>query len=360
MPATRTLDIASIAARLQDETERAVRRAINGANYITSPAPAMGCTPKDLRRARGPMRLYHYRPLQADLYRVPILIVMATTNRGYILDLAPGQSFVEFLLGRGYDVFMLEWEAPRDDEKHLDLASYAFDFIPQAVADVKRRTGEPDVTLLGYCAGGMLSCIYGAVHPTDGMKNLVAFTTPIDFQQMALFANWSDRRFFDVEALVDRLGNVPPEMIYTSFDMLRPAARIAGQVRLWENMWNDEFVKSYRMFDRWGVDALPLPGAYFRQVVEELFWENRLARNELILDGHLVDLGRITAPFLHVVAEHDHIVPRAASAPLIELVGSSEKQELVLKGGHVSIAAGANAVRRMWPAVDAFLAGRSV
>ena len=44
------------------------------------------------------MQLYHYRPLSDEIYRVPILIVMATTNRGYILDMVPGQSFIEFLL----------------------------------------------------------------------------------------------------------------------------------------------------------------------------------------------------------------------------------------------------------------------
>ena len=43
------------------------------------------------------MNLYHYRPMADEIYRVPILIVMATTNRGYILDLVPGQSFIEFL-----------------------------------------------------------------------------------------------------------------------------------------------------------------------------------------------------------------------------------------------------------------------
>ena len=59
------------------------------------------------------MNLYHYRPMADEIYRVPILIVMATTNRGYILDMVPGQSFIEFLLKRGYDVYMLDWTAPQ-------------------------------------------------------------------------------------------------------------------------------------------------------------------------------------------------------------------------------------------------------
>ena len=360
MTQTQTLSVAAMAARIQEETQRAIQRAVKGVGYFTSPAPVMGCTPKDLVRSRGPMRLYHYRPVEAELYRVPVLVVMATTNRGYILDLAPGQSFIEFLIKRGFDVFMLEWEAPRPDEKNLDLADYALEFIPQAVADVQAATGEPDFTIIGYCAGGMLTCMYAGVYPDQGLKNLIVFTTPVDFTKMELFANWADKRFFDVDQMVESFGNIPPEIIYASFDLLRPAGRIAGQARLWDNMWNDEFVKSYRMFDRWGVDALALPGGYFKQCTRDLFWDNKFAKNELVLRGHPVDLGRIKVPFLHVVAEHDHIVPRGASAPLLGMVGSAEKEEMVLKGGHVSIAAGANAVRRMWPAVDKFLARRSV
>ena len=57
------------------------------------------------------------------------------------------------------------------------------------------------------------------------MKNLICFTTPIDFREMKLFHNFSDRRYFDVDGLVDSVGNVPPELILQSFEMLRPASR---------------------------------------------------------------------------------------------------------------------------------------
>jgi polyhydroxyalkanoate synthase len=60
------------------------------------------------------------------------------------------------------------------------------------------------------------------------------------------------------------------------------------------------------------------------------------------------------------MAEHDHIVPYAAAKPLLENVGSTDKEEVVLKGGHVSLVAGANASKRLWPKLDAWLAGRSV
>jgi polyhydroxyalkanoate synthase len=45
---------------------------------------------------------------------------------------------------------------------------------------------------------------------------------------------------------------------------------------------------------------------------------------------------------------------------LIEQVGSAEKEEIMLKGGHISLVAGANAQRRLWPRLDAWLGVRSI
>ncbi len=65
-------------------------------------------------------------------------------------------------------------------------------------------------------------------------------------------------------------------------------------------------------------------------------------------------------PILPAVAEHDHIVPYEAAKHLITKVGSKDKEEVMLKGGHVSLVAGANAVKRLWPKLDSWLAGRSI
>src|SRR4029453_5157850 len=96
MNAPAGLDLASIPERIQSEVQRAIQRSIKGVEYIVSSGPSLGSTPKDILALRGPMNLYHYRPIADEIYRIPILIVMATTNRGYILDLVPGQSFIEF------------------------------------------------------------------------------------------------------------------------------------------------------------------------------------------------------------------------------------------------------------------------
>ena len=76
--------------------------------------------------------------------------------------------------------------------------------------------------------------------------------------------------------------------------------------------------------------------------------------------GKNANLANIVAPFLHIAALHDHIVPTAASKTLIDLVGSDDKSEIVLKGGHVSLIAGGNAVFRLWPQVAKWLEERSL
>ena len=231
-----TLDIAAIPERIQTELQRAIQRSIKGVEYFASSGPALGSTPKDLLLSRGTMNLYHYRPLADEIYRVPILIVMATTNRGYILDMVPGQSLIEFLLKRGYDVYMLDWTAPRPEEKSLDMEDYVLKFIPESVRCVQQDSGVDDVSVIGYCFGGVLSLLYGSIFHDSPMKNLICFTTPIDFREMKLFSNFADRRYFDVDRLVDSVGNMPPDLILQSFEMLRPASRAVGQAQLWENI----------------------------------------------------------------------------------------------------------------------------
>jgi polyhydroxyalkanoate synthase subunit PhaC len=352
-------DFATIPDRIQSEVQRAIQRSIKGAEYFTSSGPTLGSTPKDILSVRGTMRLYHYRPLADEIYRVPILIVMATTNRGYIMDMLPGQSLIEFLLKRGYDVYMLDWTAPKPEEQCLRMEDYVLDFIPHCLKLVQQDSGEQDVSVIGYCFGGVLSLLYGAIHADGPMKNLICFTTPIDFREMTLFQSFADRRYFDVDRLVDTVGNVPPEMILSSFEMLRPASRAVAQIQLWDNIWNDEYVKSYRMFDRWATDTLPLAGEYFRSITKDLMWDNKLFNGTMSVGGRPVDLTKIKVPLLHAVAEHDHIVPYEAARHLIPMAGSSDKEEVMLKGGHVSLVAGANAVKRLWPKLDNWLCGRS-
>jgi polyhydroxyalkanoate synthase len=208
--------------------------------------------------------------------------------------------------------------------------------------------------------GGLLALLYAGTVDDAPMTNLVTIATPVNFEGMGLFRQWSDKRWFDVDRIVDSLGNIPPEMMYRSFELLRPADRLAAYVRLWDNLWNDDYVKHYRLFNKWTSEQIPFPGECFRQSTKELMWENKLMKGELELGGKPVDLRKVKAPLLNAMAQHDHIAPYEATHELSSLVGSEDKEDIVLKGGHVSLVAGMNAVMRLWPKVNDWLSVRSV
>lgn len=354
------IDPDTIGQRVRLEIDRAIRRNIKGLDFLTAPRQPVGAMAKDVLLREGTAALYHYRPLADDVYRVPMLIVAPPSNKGYIFDLAEGQSFIEFMLKRGYDMFLLDWMPPKREEAGLTIADYVDRFIPRSLRMVADVTGEPEVTLAGYCMGGTLAVIHAALNPDGPVRNLVCFTTPVDFHHMHLFQSWADPQHFDVDHLVDTLGNIPPELMLGAFDLMRPANRPAGMVHLWTNMWNDDFVKSYRMFDRWAAETLPMPGEYFRQIVKDLLWRNALVSGGLEVGGRIADLAAIHVPVLSIVAQHDHVVAQAAAAPLLSAVSSEVREEIVSKGGHVSVVAGPQALKRLWPSIDSWLGKRSI
>jgi polyhydroxyalkanoate synthase len=316
-------------------------------------------TPRELVHARGTLRLYHYLAQTDDIYRVPLLLVMSLVSKPYIFDLTPGQSFIEHLVRAGFDVYLVDWGLPRQEHHTLGIDDYVADLLPDCISQVQAHSGEEDVTLLGYCLGGIFTTLYAAREHRGPLKNLLLVATPINGEGMVLQRKLLTSGGLDPDVLVDKLGNIPSSMIEGAFQMLRPLQKSSGQAALLNNVADREFVKAHLRIVRWGADALPFPGEAFRQLAKDFVLENKIVKGQLTVRGARCDLGRIRVPLLHVLAQHDHVVPAKASADLVRLAGSRDKQELVVKGGHVSLVAGVGAVTRTWPSIVDWLAPRS-
>ncbi len=351
---------ADLQASIQAFVQQAIQRGQRSIELANAPPHPVGLTPKETLYSRGTLRLYHYAAQCDEVYRVPVLLVMATTNKAFIFDLAPGRSMVEYMVKQGFDMYVIDWEPPTYAERGLTLKDYTQDFIPTCIEKVQKDSGEKDVSVIGYCMGGVLSLIYAATHAKGPLKNLVCLTTPVDNHRTGITQVWNDPRYFDVDYLVDTVGILSAESVTQMFEMQRPAQRLAGQLRLWDQMLDDDFVDNYRAFNRWGEETLPLAGEYVRETTKELSWGNKLYTQELVVDGKPAKLSSIKVPLLSIVAEHDHLAPRESTKPLLDLVGSEDKEEILLKGGHVSLIAGPNAAKRMWPRLNEWLAQRSV
>jgi polyhydroxyalkanoate synthase subunit PhaC len=333
-------------------------------NKVMTTKAAIAQTPKELVWTLNKAKLYRYIPVvpPQERHAVPLLLVFALMNRPYILDLRPGHSFVEFMVSRGYDVFLLDWGAPGAEDKNLKFDDYAMEYMPRAIRKLKAITGAEEFSMLGWCIGAILTTIYAALRPDDGLRNLMLLTAPLDFsnKQELTFARWTDEKYFDVEKVLAAFGNMPGEMIDYGAKALKPVENyIVNFMKLWDNLDNPQVIESWHSMNTWVTDNIPLAGGAFRQLIVDLYRNDRLMKGELMIRGQRVDLSRLRANLLTVIAEGDHITPPCQSEAVLTKVGSSDKELFRVPGGHIGIMAGSGAHKRTWPHIDAWLGSRS-
>lgn len=347
------------AARLPNPMQRTLAAMGLPAQDFADIAGPLGVTPRETIHSQGTLKLHHFRPQADSVYRVPVLIVTSLVNQPYILDLVPGQSMVEHLLKQGFDVYMIEWGRPRREHAGLTLEDHVLDRLPRCVERVLQHSGEQQLSIIGYCVGGLLSVLYAALHANAPLRNLVCMATPVNGDGLESLKAWMGPDF-DEDALIEHYGNVPADWVQNTLRALRPFGKMAGAASLLNQIDNDDVVRSNLRMGKWETDNIPFPGAAFKQMVNDFLRANKLVKREWQLGGRRADLASITVPLLHLLAADDHITPYASSRDLVPMVGSRDKQELIVKGGHVGLVAGRGAQTRMWPALDAWLAPRSV
>ena len=351
-------------ASLQDQLRQIESNMSTLRRVLTTPYP-VAQTPKEVIWTLNKARLYHYIPTLPPEQRhpVPLLLVFALMNRPSILDLRPGNSFVEYMVKHGYDVYLLDWGAPGVEDKNLTFDDYVLDYLPRAVRKLKSFSGAEEYSLLGWCIGALVTTMYAALRgDASGMKNLILLTAPLDFtnRECGGFIRWVNDQHFDIEKILATFGNMPGEMLDYGAKALKPVENyISNYLRLWENLNDPRVVESWHAMNTWVTDLIPLAGGAYRQLIGDFYRQNRLVKGTMTLRGERVDLDSIHASVLNVVANEDHIVPPEQTEDVMDLIGSQDKELLKIPGGHIGMMAGSAAVKRTWPLIEAWLDERS-
>src|SRR5438128_12164837 len=164
-------------AALQSELQRIEEETRTFLRVSTSRA-TVAQTPKQVIWTLNKARLYRYIPVvpAEERHQVPLLLVFALMNRPYILDLRPGHSFIEYMVTHGYDVYLLDWGAPGPEDKGLKFDDYVLTYLVRALRKIKAVSRSDEFSMLGWCIGAILTTIYAALRPDDGLKNLLLLT----------------------------------------------------------------------------------------------------------------------------------------------------------------------------------------
>ena len=353
----RWIDPGEALAAIRREVDRSALRARNGLKVLAGHArPEVGCTAKELVWQRDKARLYRYQGDTPSL-SPPVLLVMSLVTKPYVFDLRPGNSFVEALLNRGFDVYAIDWGIPDAVESDNTYETYCDEYLPLAAQAVLHSSGADGLSVYGYCLGGVLAALFIAGHPEIPVRNLVTMATPIDFRPLGVMPKLLREGRLEPDDLLDETGNVPPRVILAGMRTYAPTGDLEGYLALIRNLDDTDWVQAREALIGWASDHIPFPGACFVQTVHWFVRDDQLVRGKLVLGARRVDLRDIQCPTLNVVGAADHLIPPASTAPLLELLPTVD--QLTVQGGHVGLMVGASAHRRSIPEIAAWLEAHS-
>jgi polyhydroxyalkanoate synthase len=339
---------------------RLPRATFEFANVIlTTPDAPIGQSPRDAVWTHRKTTLYRYRSSRRT-HSVPVLLVFALINRPDIFDLRPGNSFVQYLLEEGFDVFLVDWGVPDEEDADMGLAEFVCDELHWAVRETLRAAGEDELTLLGWCIGGTLAAMYCALHPAGAVRNAVLLTTPID-PRGSLYERWVGGDEFDIELVADSYPAIPGWGVDVANKLMKPVTNyLTTYRRLFEGILEGKDPRvSYQAMAKWVADNPPFPARAYREWVTWIYKENRLIAGRLRLRGKRVDLARIEQNLLVVTAGADHIAPPDGTVPLLDVVASEDVTLLDRPGGHIGLMAGSKAKHEIWPELADWMSERS-
>ncbi|MFN0136419.1 MAG: class III poly(R)-hydroxyalkanoic acid synthase subunit PhaC [Phycisphaerae bacterium] len=320
----------------------------------------VGATPARPVYREDSLRLLNYETDVEKRFKTPLMLTFALVNRPYILDLRPGKSVISHFVNRGFDTYNIDWGKPTAGDRWLSLEDYVLRYMDHCVDEIRERSGQDKINLIGYCMGGSMSVMYAALRP-EKVRNLILMAAPVDWSSKdSLLQVWCDEKYFDVDKMIEVYGNAPTHWLQNSFTMLKPVQNMWEKyVGLYENMEDEKFLEDFFAMETWLNDNIPVAGETFRQFVKYLFQKNLLIQGKLELGGKRVDLKNITCPILNLVAQHDHLVHPNQSLPFNQAVGSADRKSINFPVGHIGLAVSSRAHRDLWPKVVDWLEERS-
>ncbi|KKW27478.1 MAG: Alpha/beta hydrolase fold protein [Candidatus Kaiserbacteria bacterium GW2011_GWB1_52_6] len=344
---------------VKGEDQKTIARRLEIWKHVLNTHYPIASSKKELVHEEGIVKLYRYTRLDNGCERkpIPLLLVFAIMNRPAVFDLYPGNSFVEYMALRGYDVYLVDWGTPGQMEKNFTFGTYALELLPKLIAKMKQLSDSETFNILGWCLGALIVSLYASLRPDEGLKKLMLLTAPLDFSddEQLTFRKWL--RHIDVEKLLDHHdGLMPAHMIEAGAQMLKPIDNgIRKYLTLWNKLDDPEFVEGWHALDEWVKMNVPIAGGAYRQLVFELYLGNKLVEGTFRLGNETAHLGNIKADVFALIAESDHITPPSQIRRAFPLIGSAKKTLKEFSGGHIGVMAGGAAKDKVWPGLDSWL-----
>src|SRR6185312_1739816 len=282
------------------------------------------------------MELIQYAPQTPKVHAIPVLASPPWINKYYVMDLAPGRSFLEWAVQHRRTVFAISYRNPDASMSDVTLDDYIIHGPKTALDVIADITGSPKTDIVGLCLGGAVTAMLAAYLTETGddrISSITLLNTLLDYGEPGVLGAFADERTIErLDAQLARTGVMEGSTMAGTFDVLRANDLIFSYVAS-----NWLMGRQPPAFDilAWNADSTRLPAAMHSFYLRSLYAQNQLAKGVMELSGQVLSLANVKNDTYIVGAVNDHIVPWPGSYKSTRLLGGTVRFVLS-SGGHIA------------------------
>lgn len=305
------------------------------------------------------LRILPPKGAKADATQRPIVVVDPRAGHGPGIGGFKPESEIGVALAHGHPVYFVTFRPEPEDGQTLVAVARAEAAFIDAVRQLHPKAAEPAV--IANCQAGWAIATLAAVdHRIRGPLVLNGAPlsywagsptqNPMRYSGGLLGGAWLAALTADLSG--DRFDGA---WLVQNFENLNLGNTLWGKLyHLYANVDGER--ERFLEFERWWGGYFRMTGEEIEAIVENLFVGNRLARGELVVEGHAVSLRDIEAPLLIFSSWGDNITPpQQALDWLIDVWGTEDAIAAAGRTivyllhpsvGHLGIFVGATVARR--------------
>lgn len=309
-------------------------------------------------------------PIKRERYDVPLVLVPPLGVTTDTFDLLPDRSLVRYMAASGFKTYMIDWGKPTEAHSHLGLHDYSVRMFETALEQVREHSGQQQVSLMGWCMGGLFCLLYQGTHRDPNVRNMITVASPIDLRggglsaqllpvldgPAKLISRYSDLR---LDMLDPAKVSAPPWLTTLAFKLTDPLSSVTTYWDLITGLSDRDFVENYSTTSDYLDNMLRYPGGVIRDLAPQAY-DQSLAAGKVRVGDAMADLTKIDCNMLIFAGETDKLVAPPVAEKLVDLVSASDKEYRVAPGGHMGVILGSKAQTHVWPQSAQWLAQRSM
>ena len=315
-----------------------------------------------------------YKSIQRKQHAVPLVLIPPLGVTTETFDLMPQRSLVRYLVASGFKVYLVDWGKPKKEHGHLGLKDYSYTMMGAALAKIRKHSGSEDLSMMGWCMGGLLCLLYQGLAQDKHIRNIITVASPIDLESGSgvvaglagaahalngpaqLVSNYSNLR---LNALDPARLSLPPWMTTLVFKMTDPVGSVTTYWDLVTRLADREFVESHSTTADYLNNMLMYPGGVLKDMAVKVVGGNQFARGKVEFGDNVSELDAIESNLLSFAGETDILVPPEIARQIVEIVASKDKEFRIAPGGHMGVIIGSKAQNAVWAESVEWLASRS-